>query len=288
MYGLVKKNDGTYALTEFVHYGKGHLDGGHSGRYPWGSGENPKQRPNVFQNPEHKHRIAKATFIGTLLGGPLAGATAGYISYRHILKEISKNEEELSEVSKKTLSEDDIESGKEKLKKIVDEKVDDNKTIDDDDDKIRRITADKNSIEYRDEIEGAIEDSMEIYNGFHPDYKNIKRYDKTTQEKMKKDIAYYKQLFGEVPDFDYYINNKLLGGDVSDECDSPKFKKYDELLKKHNGNELAAGTEFVKEDESIPKGSHSTPNADFLDRLNKPYIRIRDMSYSELARRKMK
>ncbi len=37
MYGLVKKNDGTYALTEFVHYGKGHLDGGHSGRYPWGS-----------------------------------------------------------------------------------------------------------------------------------------------------------------------------------------------------------------------------------------------------------
>lgn len=27
----------------FLHYGKGHLDGGHSGRYPWGSGKNPKQ-----------------------------------------------------------------------------------------------------------------------------------------------------------------------------------------------------------------------------------------------------
>lgn len=26
------------------HYGKGHLNGGHSGRYPWGSGKNPKQR----------------------------------------------------------------------------------------------------------------------------------------------------------------------------------------------------------------------------------------------------
>lgn len=27
------------------HYGKGHLDGGHSGRYPWGSGDNSYQRP---------------------------------------------------------------------------------------------------------------------------------------------------------------------------------------------------------------------------------------------------
>ena len=27
-----------------MHYGVGHLDGGHSGRYPWGSGENPTQR----------------------------------------------------------------------------------------------------------------------------------------------------------------------------------------------------------------------------------------------------
>lgn len=37
MYGLVKKNDGTYALSEICHYGVGHLNGGHSGRYPWGS-----------------------------------------------------------------------------------------------------------------------------------------------------------------------------------------------------------------------------------------------------------
>lgn len=31
-----------------MHYGKGHLDGGHSGRYPWGSGEQPFQRPDDF------------------------------------------------------------------------------------------------------------------------------------------------------------------------------------------------------------------------------------------------
>jgi len=30
------------------HYGVGHLDGGHSGRYPWGSGDNPEQRATSF------------------------------------------------------------------------------------------------------------------------------------------------------------------------------------------------------------------------------------------------
>lgn len=31
-----------------MHYGVGHLDGGHSGRYPWGSGDQPYQRSNEF------------------------------------------------------------------------------------------------------------------------------------------------------------------------------------------------------------------------------------------------
>ena len=31
-----------------MHYGKGHLDGGHSGRYPWGSGDAPFQRSGDF------------------------------------------------------------------------------------------------------------------------------------------------------------------------------------------------------------------------------------------------
>lgn len=30
------------------HYGVGHLNGGHSGRYPWGSGDNPEQRSTSF------------------------------------------------------------------------------------------------------------------------------------------------------------------------------------------------------------------------------------------------
>ena len=282
VYGLVKKNDGTYALSEIYHYGKGHLDGGHSGRYPWGSGENPKQR--IVDTPEKKARLAKATIIGTLLGGPIGAAIGGYLSYRNMIKEAKQNEEELSEVGKKTLSEDDIESGKKKLNKIVDKKIDDDETLDDH--KIERITAKKDSPEYRDEIEGIVEDSMEIYNGFQPDYKNIKRYDKNTQEAMKKDIAYYKQRFGEVPDFDYFLNGRL-GEDFSLKADSFKFQEYDKLLKKHNGNELAAGTDLVKYDEQLDR-SEGTPHADFLDRLNKPYIRIRDMSYSELARRKMK
>lgn len=31
-----------------MHYGVGHLNGGHSGRYPWGSGDQPYQRSNEF------------------------------------------------------------------------------------------------------------------------------------------------------------------------------------------------------------------------------------------------
>ena len=31
-----------------MHYGRGHKDGGHSGRYPWGSGDNPYQRNQDF------------------------------------------------------------------------------------------------------------------------------------------------------------------------------------------------------------------------------------------------
>ena len=34
------------SIDELMHYGKGHLDGGHSGRYPWGSGDDPMQADN--------------------------------------------------------------------------------------------------------------------------------------------------------------------------------------------------------------------------------------------------
>lgn len=36
-------------MSYLMHYGKGHKDGGHSGRYPWGSGERPKQRDIVIK-----------------------------------------------------------------------------------------------------------------------------------------------------------------------------------------------------------------------------------------------
>lgn len=39
---------------EFSHIGKGHLDGGKSGRYPWGSGENPHQRVEESEKPKYK------------------------------------------------------------------------------------------------------------------------------------------------------------------------------------------------------------------------------------------
>lgn len=37
-----------YEDIDILHYGKGHLDGGHSGRYPWGSGEDPHQHAPEF------------------------------------------------------------------------------------------------------------------------------------------------------------------------------------------------------------------------------------------------
>lgn len=37
-----------YNQTEYlIHYGRGHLDGGHSGRYPWGSGKKRKEKDSV-------------------------------------------------------------------------------------------------------------------------------------------------------------------------------------------------------------------------------------------------
>lgn len=37
-------------MDYLAHYGRGHLDGGHSGRYPYGSGENPYQHSKDFLN----------------------------------------------------------------------------------------------------------------------------------------------------------------------------------------------------------------------------------------------
>lgn len=46
-----------------VHYGVGHDKGGHSGRYPWGSGKNPRQRRagyNTTLTPKHSDSLHKS------------------------------------------------------------------------------------------------------------------------------------------------------------------------------------------------------------------------------------
>ena len=42
-----------------MHYGVGHDKGGHSGRYPWGSGDNPRQSDALFRR-TIKSNIKKA------------------------------------------------------------------------------------------------------------------------------------------------------------------------------------------------------------------------------------
>lgn len=45
-------------MTYIAHYGVGHLNGGHSGRYPWGSGKDPKQteadRKRIYEEKKEK------------------------------------------------------------------------------------------------------------------------------------------------------------------------------------------------------------------------------------------
>ena len=43
-----------------MHYGKGHDQGGHSGRYPWGSGKNPKQSEKYDRNGNQSPEVIKA------------------------------------------------------------------------------------------------------------------------------------------------------------------------------------------------------------------------------------
>ena len=46
-----------------IHYGRGHLDGGHSGRYPWGSGDEPRQHQDDFYNEVNRLRAENFEFV---------------------------------------------------------------------------------------------------------------------------------------------------------------------------------------------------------------------------------
>ena len=68
-----------------MHYGRGHLDGGNSGRYPWGSGENPYQRLESFMSIYKKLRSEGMDdeAIGQIWGMPVAQAfTQAYQSLK--------------------------------------------------------------------------------------------------------------------------------------------------------------------------------------------------------------
>jgi hypothetical protein len=60
-----------------IHYGVGHLDGGHSGRYEWGSGEDPYQHSNDYISRIAKYRESGMTDkkIAIALFGPYATTT---------------------------------------------------------------------------------------------------------------------------------------------------------------------------------------------------------------------
>ena len=61
---------------ELTHYGKGHLDGGHSGRYPWGSGESPFQHTKLFMQYVDELRKSGAKWIDDETGKVYTGDTA--------------------------------------------------------------------------------------------------------------------------------------------------------------------------------------------------------------------
>ena len=196
MYAMVKQNDGKYVMTEIKHYGKGHLDGGHSGRYPWGSGDNPKQR--VLDTPEKKRRVTKAAVLGTIFGGPIGGLTAGYISFRRIEREALKSEE-VQEAINRPLDEKTMEEGKNKFSEVVD-KMKDSDWVDPYPEYNLPDKAKKGDPYYKDLVSEEAAACYEIF-GFIPDYNNIKKYPKDLQPKLRQDAKYLKDMFGEIPDW---------------------------------------------------------------------------------------
>ena len=46
---------------DLLHYGRGHLDGGHSGRYPWGSGEDPHQHQPRMYGLNHEEFLSEVS-----------------------------------------------------------------------------------------------------------------------------------------------------------------------------------------------------------------------------------
>lgn len=63
-------------ILYLFHYGKGHLDGGHSGRFPWGSGDDPYQRAGEWMTRVNQLRKQGFTYYDKDTGKTLTGDTA--------------------------------------------------------------------------------------------------------------------------------------------------------------------------------------------------------------------
>ena len=102
--------DGPYLM----HYGKGHAQGGHSGRYEWGSGERPYQRTPMDKGTAKKK-------IKELNRGDKAKAEIGY-SVRQLEKKWNKNKiartKRINKLYRQGKSEAEIASDR-KLQKLV-------------------------------------------------------------------------------------------------------------------------------------------------------------------------
>ena len=85
--------------------GVGHLDGGHSGRYPWGSGENPYQRLETFMSSYKKLKSQGMDdeAIAQVWGMPVAEAFTE--SYKELKKEYGKTRKEVADMWGITTSE---------------------------------------------------------------------------------------------------------------------------------------------------------------------------------------
>ena len=87
---LVSIDDG---FAELFHYGVGHLDGGHSGRYPWGSGNTAFQHPRDFEAKYRElaikyngNKAAMAKEMGEIMHNP-----ALTVSELAVMKSLARN-----------------------------------------------------------------------------------------------------------------------------------------------------------------------------------------------------
>lgn len=95
---MIYRNDDYYipGLGLYLkHSGVGHLDGGHSGRYPWGSGENPYQRCASFMSSYRKLRDEGYTNDDISEKWGCSVAEAFMMSYNE-LKSSGKNDTEIA------------------------------------------------------------------------------------------------------------------------------------------------------------------------------------------------